>query len=98
MMFVRIFGDFCACQASLGTHFLGPYTYRRNKSAHFGTLSFFTLLLVDSTKFFLFFFKNCKKVHEWYMEVKCKKSNKWVHFLSVKTFNWEEKETLDTVR
>ena len=34
---------------------------------------------------FFFFFKNCKKVHEWYLEVKCKKSNKWVHFLSVKT-------------
>ena len=82
---VRIFCEFSAIQASLGTHFWGPYTYRRNKSAHFGTLSFFTLLLVDSTKLFFSFFKNCKKVHEWYLEVKCKKSNKWVHFLSVKT-------------
>ena len=32
------------------------------------------------------FYKNCKKVQEWYLAVKCEKVNKWTRFLSVKTF------------
>ena len=44
------------------------------------------------------FSKTAKKVPEWYLAVKCEKANKWIRFLSVKTFSCEEKETMYTAR
>ena len=35
-------------------------------------------------RLFSAFFKNCKKVHEWYLAVKCENANKRTRFLSVK--------------
>ena len=35
-------------------------------------------------RLFSTFFKNCKKVQEWYLAVKCEKAIKWIRFLCVK--------------
>ena len=35
-------------------------------------------------RLFSTFFKNCKKVQEWYLTVKCGKAIKWIRFLCIK--------------
>ena len=48
--------------------------------------SIFSFRLEYCTDFFQLFVKTAKKVHEWYLVVKCENANKRTRFLSVKTF------------
>ena len=76
------FCDICLYQRNMALHGTPLLLTEENQVLIFGTLKFDHLprsAVVTST-----FFKNCKKVHEWYLAVKCEKVIKWIRFLCVK--------------
>ena len=86
--FVRRFCDFCdICLYSLNMALHGsPLLLTEENQVLILEPSSFFIQTGILYRLFSAFFKNCKKVHEWYLAVKCEKANKWTHFLSVKTF------------
>ena len=91
---VRRFCDICLYNLNMGHQNWVLLLTEETKIVHFGTLKF-ELFASQAVRLFFSFVTKLKKVHRWYLTVKCEKLNKWTRFLSVKTlknalfYRWE---------
>ena len=85
-MSVRVSGDFAIFAFTVLTWDTETGCYCLLKKLKVLILEPSSLNFLQAKLYRLFstFFKNCKKVHEWYLTVKREKAIKWIRFLCVK--------------